>query len=57
MGMSAVRISLVHRIAPFFRFPRFIAPARTPHLSWRANVVFFRRNLDSFDFKTKKQSR
>ena len=53
-GISAVKASLGHPIAPFFRFPALRHPPEMVSYLGERNVGIFSTDMDSFDFKIRK---
>jgi peptidoglycan/xylan/chitin deacetylase (PgdA/CDA1 family) len=54
MGVSAVKASLGHPIAPFFRFPALRHPPEMVSYLGERGVGIFSTDMDSFDFKMRK---
>ena len=54
MGVSAVKASLGHPIAPFFRFPALRHPPEMVTYLGERGVGIFSTDMDSFDFKIRK---
>ena len=54
-GISAVYLAIGNSMTPFFRFPALRHPPEMVTYLGERNVAIFSTDLDSFDFKTRKQ--
>jgi peptidoglycan/xylan/chitin deacetylase (PgdA/CDA1 family) len=54
-GISAVHLAIGSSMTPFFRFPALRHPPEMVTYLGERNVAIFSTDLDSFDFKTRKQ--